>query len=106
MKRAKMKSNAKIRRPISRARGEISVWSQSDCAIIPKTRKTKPFDSFQHFAFETVLRLIAPYLSGSRVKETIANGEFVSPTMESLCGPQCAPLSLCPLLYYGRHSSR
>ena len=63
-----MKRIAKMRRPTSRARVETIVRPKSDCAIIPQKKDEPRFDSFQQFAFETVLRLIAPRLSDSRVK--------------------------------------
>ena len=79
--------------------------AQRLCDHSPKKDEPR-FDSFQHFAFETVLRLIAPRLSDSRVKGKDCESQLVGSTIELPCRPQCAPLSLCPLLYYARHSSR
>jgi hypothetical protein len=64
-----MKRIAKMRRQASRARGEGITRPKSDCAIIPKKRKDETrFDSFQQFVFETVLRLIAPRVTDSRMR--------------------------------------
>ena len=46
--------------------------AQRLCDHSPKKDEPR-FDSFQHFAFETVPRLIAPRLSDSRIKGRTAN---------------------------------
>ena len=64
----KIKRTARMRRPISRARGEPIVRPKSDCAIIPKKPQGETrFDSFKQFVFEPVFRLIALRVTDSRM---------------------------------------